>query len=548
MIKKSKKFWASMASTFLVVAIGFSYPKILRWQVEKRIPSGVKFESASVNFSGVILSGVEFDKGWVSGKLNSVSSDFGAKNIKVSGGTVNLNLDKRPPNDRSNSQGRNVQFSSISVTASYQNYTANVKDVYTEGSKICFSEANLEKPFVFAGSGCLDRESNLVIFKNVDAKKIDIDDLSIEGGIINKVSYNIKNQTAAVDDVSARIKFKNHEFLITTSDVTITKLPFSVMIKTFRVKHPWISSGWITVENANISKQKTWNITAANSSIKFDPEDLMISGSENCSEWISSLPHGIKVHPLDTIKFSGSTSFSVGFNPKPSFTLKSDCKASCNSLPNLRKKFTYSAYTPTGERIQRETGPGSKNWMSLGYMGDMPFAVMMMEDPGFERHRGFITQAFFNSFVDNIKHNKFLRGGSTITMQLVKNVWLNREKTLSRKIQEFFLSQAVESCYSKEEIMELYLNVIEFGPNRYGAASGSQYWFKKGPAELTPIESFWLASILPRPSRTGPPTEHSLSKIKSLMKQFAASDRIPEDMFQFIDEGNISDEEKIVDP
>jgi membrane peptidoglycan carboxypeptidase len=159
-----------------------------------------------------------------------------------------------------------------------------------------------------------------------------------------------------------------------------------------------------------------------------------------------------------------------------------------------------------------------------------------MEDPGFEHHRGYITQAFFNSFIDNIKHDRFLRGGSTITMQLVKNVWLNREKTLSRKVQEFFLAQALESCYSKDEIMELYLNVVEFGPNRYGVGHGAHHWFKKGPGELSPVESFWLASILPRPSRTGPPTEQSLKKIKSLIKQLATNDRIPADMLDYLEE------------
>ena len=113
-------------------------------------------------------------------------------------------------------------------------------------------------------------------------------------------------------------------------------------------------------------------------------------------------------------------------------------------------------------------------------------------------------------------------------MQLAKNLWLTRDKTLGRKVQEFFLAQGIESCYSKDEIMELYLNVVEFGPNQYGIESGTKYWFKKGPGELAPQEAFWLASILPKPSRTGPPTDASLKRIDGLMKRFANDGRIPD--------------------
>jgi membrane peptidoglycan carboxypeptidase len=170
-------------------------------------------------------------------------------------------------------------------------------------------------------------------------------------------------------------------------------------------------------------------------------------------------------------------------------------------------------------------------------MGDIPLAANTMEDPGFYHHRGFILQAFSNSFLDNVKQGKFVRGGSTITMQLAKNLWLTREKTIGRKAQEFFLAQALESCYTKDEIMELYLNVVEFGPNRYGVSSGSQHWFKKHPGDLTPTEAFWLASILPRPSKVPPPNEQSLSRIDALMKRLASDGKIPDfALFEFDDE------------
>lgn len=548
MITKSKKFWFSTSVAFLVTTGFFSYPKALRWQVEKRLPPGVQFRSASLNLSGVELTGVSVNKGWVSGELDSVTSDFGGKNIKITGGSLNAYLDTRLRGEETTSSQKNIQFTGLSLTVSYHNHVADLKDVRSDGRKVCFSEAKLRVPQVETGTGCLDRESNTIIVKKVSARMFTSWGITIENLIANTVTYNKNIGKATTEDFAAQITFKNQTFLVEASDTTVTTSPISAETRTIRIKHSWLSPGWVTLEHVKLSGEKTWDVIAANSRVKIDPETLTVSGSESCSTWISSLPHEIKIPLLDTIKMSGSTSFSIGFHPKLSFVLKSDCRATCNSVPNLRKPFTYSTYTPTGERTQRETGPGSKSWVSLGYTGDMPLAVTTMEDPGFQRHRGFITQAFFNSFVDNIKHNGFLRGGSTITMQLAKNIWLNREKTLGRKIQEFFLAQTIESCYSKDEIMELYLNAIEFGPNLYGVGAGSQHWFKRGPGELTPVESFWLASILPQPSRTGPPTEHSLNKIKSLIKQLATNDRIPADMLEFIDDDVGSDPEQPINP
>jgi membrane peptidoglycan carboxypeptidase len=156
-------------------------------------------------------------------------------------------------------------------------------------------------------------------------------------------------------------------------------------------------------------------------------------------------------------------------------------------------------------------------------MGDLPKGVVTFEDPGFYKHHGFIGQAFANSLADNVRTGKFLRGGSTITMQLAKNLWLSREKTLGRKAQEFFLAQALESCYSKAEILELYLNVVEFGPGIYGAAAGAQHWFDRGPAELERNESFWMASILPRPKRASAPTSETLEKMEARLRSMEES-------------------------
>jgi membrane peptidoglycan carboxypeptidase len=103
--------------------------------------------------------------------------------------------------------------------------------------------------------------------------------------------------------------------------------------------------------------------------------------------------------------------------------------------------------------------------------------------------------------VANLKAGRFVRGASTITMQLAKNLLLSREKTVSRKLQEIVLADYLEQTFTKEEMMELYLNVIEFGPEIYGVGPAARHYFGRAPAELTLSESLFLSGLLPSPLR-----------------------------------------------
>jgi hypothetical protein len=127
--------------------------------------------------------------------------------------------------------------------------------------------------------------------------------------------------------------------------------------------------------------------------------------------------------------------------------------------------------------------------------------VLTTEDPSFFYHRGFIDEAFRQSIIKNIRKRKFARGASTISMQLVKNVFLTREKTISRKLEEILLVYILENnrISSKERMLEVYFNIIEWGPNVYGIGEASQFYFQKRPSELTLNECLFLATIIPRP-------------------------------------------------
>lgn len=128
-------------------------------------------------------------------------------------------------------------------------------------------------------------------------------------------------------------------------------------------------------------------------------------------------------------------------------------------------------------------------------------AVMTSEDGSFFYHNGFNEEAFRKSIATNFKAGKFVRGGSTISMQLVKNVYLTRKKTVARKAEEALIVWLIESnrLCSKERMYEVYLNIIELGPGIYGIGEAAPFYFSKKPSELNLRESIFLASLLPHP-------------------------------------------------
>lgn len=162
--------------------------------------------------------------------------------------------------------------------------------------------------------------------------------------------------------------------------------------------------------------------------------------------------------------------------------------------------FTHRVVEPDGTTFEMETGPGTLSWTPLSEIS--PFliqAVLGHEDGGFFRHGGFSPSSIRVALVRNLRAGRYVYGASTITMQLVKNVFLHREKTLARKVQEVLLTWWLESVMDKARILELYLNVIEYGPQVYGIRAAAQHYFGRSPAELGPAESAYLATILPNP-------------------------------------------------
>ena len=233
---------------------------------------------------------------------------------------------------------------------------------------------------------------------------------------------------------------------------------------------------------------------------------------QECQALIESIPSEIIPKLVPGTKMKGKVAWRISVDvdlpnrkkPKVSMWLKNQCAVLAVpdplSIARLKKPFEREVYTPDGKKKTITGGPGTEGWVPLTRVSRfIPLAIRTTEDPGFPYHRGFLIEAFERSLEQNITAGRFLRGGSTVTMQLAKNLWLARDKTLSRKIQEAILTTYLEQRLTKDEIMELYVNVVEFGPDIYGIGKASEHYFSKNPASLTLSQSLFLSSVLPRP-------------------------------------------------
>jgi hypothetical protein len=174
-------------------------------------------------------------------------------------------------------------------------------------------------------------------------------------------------------------------------------------------------------------------------------------------------------------------------------------------LTKLNGVFTYTPYEHGKPMPSRVIGPQNPYFTPLSEISpNLQYAVMTAEDPSFYSNHGFVEESFRSSLATNFKEKKFKRGGSTISMQLVKNAFLSREKTIARKIEEILIVWIISNnqVMTKDRMLEVYFNIIEWGNDVYGIGEASRYYFNKTPAELTIGESIYLASIVPHP-KTG---------------------------------------------
>lgn len=307
-------------------------------------------------------------------------------------------------------------------------------------------------------------------------------------------------------------------------------------IDDFVVNHPKIAKKDVVINNARFDYHFLFgsDFMAIDSSstvqfnkVKFSPfvkystaqdtvYELKINLPEiDAQDFITSLPDGLFSN-FQGMEAKGSFTYNLNFvynKSKPKDLIfessldKDGLKISKYGeadLAKLNSTFTYRAIENGVRQRPIVVGPQNPDFTPLNQVSPyLQKAVLTSEDPSFFRHKGFITEAFRQSIIQNIKTKKFARGASTISMQLVKNVFLTREKTLSRKLEEILLVYILENnrIAPKERMLEVYFNVIEWGPNIYGIGEAARYYFEKPPSMLTLDECLFLASIVPRPKK-----------------------------------------------
>ena len=197
---------------------------------------------------------------------------------------------------------------------------------------------------------------------------------------------------------------------------------------------------------------------------------------------------------------------------------------SVSTLKDPRKSYVVVVKDWNRKNRPFVLGPKNRRWTPIRAIpSSLKKAVVAAEDSRFYSHEGVDYDAMKEALKTDIQKRRFARGGSTITQQLAKNVFLSREKTINRKIKEVVLAWRIDDVLSKSRILELYLNVVELGPMVFGVGHASHYYFGKPPSALTIRESAFLVAMLP-----GPRVYDPYRKMGRVMRR---SDRILRNMF-----------------
>lgn len=409
-------------------------------------------------------------------------------------------------------------------------------------SKLVLNNKQLETS-LHVQSKDFDQRWNIKGFADPRNKKADIRFFNLDTGAI-KVPYLDERYNLKASFDSIRLNVANID-----KDGSELHIDGYTSIANLKINHPKIASKDVVIKNARfdyrfllgddfISIDST--STMQLNKIKVRPyvsynteKDTVYTlkvaiPKMQAQDFIVSLPDGLFTH-FQGMEATGNFDYQLDFkfNQNKPNALVFDSKLNKENLKitkygeaNLNKlngEFVYRAIIQNVLQRPVLVGNANPNYTPLDQISPyLRKSVLTTEDPSFFSHRGFINEAFKQSILKNIRTKKFSRGASTISMQLIKNVFLTREKTLSRKLEEILLVYILENnrVVSKERMLEVYFNIIEWGPNVYGIGEASRFYFQKSPSELSLDECLFLATIIPKPRKF---------------------------MYQFNDQGNLKD-------
>lgn len=305
-----------------------------------------------------------------------------------------------------------------------------------------------------------------------------IDSLHFFQGSISKDTISIPLFQSSIElDV-----FPNEFILNPTSEITLEELKL----------HPHV----------RLRKNKDWQI-----GLYLDETHI------DAQKFIDALPDGL-FNPVKTVHLSGLIDyhflFEANLSNPDSLLIESEVKTTDfhiidpGVLTKMNQDFTLPVYEDNKLVRTLHIGNSNPDFRSMQDVSPLLInAILQSEDSQFFYHRGFRLDAIREALIHDIKTKRFARGGSTISMQIVKNVFLNRNKTISRKLEEALIVWLIESnrLTSKQRMFDVYLNIVEWGPGIYGVKEASEFYFHKEPSQLTLDEAIFMASIIPRPKK-----------------------------------------------
>ncbi|MFD2513357.1 transglycosylase domain-containing protein [Pontibacter locisalis] len=369
-------------------------------------------------------------------------------------------------------------------------------------------------------------------------------------GTIDPGDYRISTSLYAFDNKGIRLPYVKDKFdgevAFDTLHLSLTDKEFRrdkltvkgrAMINNLTLNHPKLADEDIQVKESAVDyvvslapnqfvidsltevrvNEASANIYAAYENKGAEIYDLRVNTEPMpANNFFNSLPAGL-FENLEGIQAQGELQYDLKFHLNMDsveyVVFDSDLDASKDfkitewgntNLQKINSTFTHTVYE-YGKPVRTfNVGPSNPFYSPISEISPyLRNAILTAEDAGFYRHEGFHEEAFRQAIIKNIKEGEFARGGSTISMQLVKNVFLSRKKTIARKVEEAIIVWMIENLdlVSKNRMFEVYLNIIEWGPNVYGAKDASRFYFGKQPWELNLAEAIFLTSIIPSPKR-----------------------------------------------
>lgn len=455
-----------------------------------------------------------------------------------------LGSDKEAPADTTQQEGRNYgRLLNRLIETAFDNVPDKVDFKNLNVSYVSSNRTiEMEMPYLLMEDGHIDTRLSIRADSMVNNLRVT--------GTIDPGDYKIAANLFAADDkgirvpyvedkIGAKVRFDTLHVSLTDKKFRNEKLTVSgsAMVDDLVLNHPKLADQDIHVNESAIDYVVTLgpdlyvidsltevrvnkaraNIYAAYQNEDSKIVDLMVkTESIPANDFFDSLPTGL-FENLEGIKAQGNLQYDMRFHVNMDsleyLTFNSDLDGSKDlrilewgntNIEKIKRPFVHTVYE-YGKPVRTFTvGPSNGFYSPIGQISPyLRNAILTAEDAGFYSHNGFHEEAFRQAIITNLEEGEFKRGGSTISMQLVKNVFLERKKTVARKVEEAIIVWLIENLdlVSKNRMFEVYLNIIEWGPDVYGAKDASRFYFGKQPWELNLAESIFLTSIIPSPKR-----------------------------------------------